>query len=80
VMHIVPNGVDLAIDYIKGMPMYGVSGEHNAEFIVRACNSHDDLLAACRIFMAVIGCRDTTTRIEDGITLAHRGIAKAEGA
>lgn len=36
------------VDAMYGAPDICIaSGDGNAEFIVRACNAHDDLLAAC---------------------------------
>lgn len=50
----------------------------NAAFIVRACNSHDALLSACRALLATWGSDD-----EDAIIAARRSaraaIAKATG-
>lgn len=69
----------LGIIYQQG---YADSSTENAEFIVRACNSHDDLLAALK------HCRDTinftppnhfTSRHKASVSRANKAIAKAEG-
>jgi hypothetical protein len=62
----------------------GEFGEANAAFIVRACNSHDALLAACRRLLDVIdeyGLHDHAGEdIGDVETSAARAaIAEAEG-
>jgi len=34
----------------------------NAEFIVRACNSHDDLLEACKEFVRKVECGEARSK------------------
>jgi hypothetical protein len=53
----------------------------NAAFIVRAVNSHDELLAACKSLMDKLSIRrDPTMTIEDdsALAIAHAAILKAE--
>ncbi len=56
-----------------------INGTHeaNAEFIVRACNAHDDLLVACKAMVQAAQQRDPAL---GGVaaTLAEAAIAKAE--
>jgi len=57
----------------------------NARFIVRACNAHDDLRAACRELVRwddgedTEGLPDVFNRLEDIVCQARAAIAKAEG-
>jgi len=58
----------------------------NAEFIVRACNAHDELLAACNNMLAVYRDCDTVFKKRgvfidgepDAFVDAEAAIAKAE--
>ena len=50
----------------------------NAEFIVRACNSHDDLLAACKAMLEDLKA-DPRAQGYDSVAIAEAVIAKAEG-
>jgi hypothetical protein len=52
-----------------------LENESNAEFIVRACNAHDDLLAALERYMSK-GLRGITIADYD---IARAAIAKAKG-
>lgn len=57
----------------------------NADFIVSACNSHDDLLAMCKELKDIIGCIPDDTgglrieRLTRSFGEAVELIAKAEG-
>lgn len=53
---------------------YATEGE--ARFIVRACNAHADLLAACEAFVAA----DNHDGITPAYNMARAAIAKATGA
>ena len=52
--------------------------EANAEFIVRACNSHGDLLAALKQLRSINPMSDYN-ELRDARTVADEAIAKAEG-
>ncbi len=43
-----PAGLQVLWEVARGRPTDGEAQEANAAFIVRACNSHDALLAACK--------------------------------
>ena len=52
----------------------------DAEFIVRACNAHDELLAACKAMQIVLRSGPTTGKdLSYELGLARAAIAKAEG-
>ena len=53
----------------------------NAEFIVRACNAHDDLLEALEALMRAEGLTDDDyyETIDGAMALARLAIAKAKG-
>lgn len=51
--------------------------EANAEFIVRACNAHDDLLTACEAVVLAARLKDPIAGVV-AVTLAECAIAKAE--
>ena len=56
--------------------------EANAEFIVRACNSHDALLAACKWAFSMLCSHPSTGNSTDFNELRedlHAAIAAAEG-
>ncbi len=57
--------------------VYGPVTRANAEFIVRACNAHDDLLEACKAIVHAANMGDSAM---GGVaaTLAGFAIAKAE--
>ena len=68
----------------------GENDEANAQFIVRACNCHEDLLAACRALMAYVdstgwgdlalsgtGDKGKDTLAEAAVVMARAAIAKA---
>jgi hypothetical protein len=64
---------------------YSASAEPNARFIVRACNAHEDLLAALRQLLADVEERGfENVSIEHptvkGVQMARAAIAKAEPA
>lgn len=68
------------LDFGYGKP----EDQANAEFIVRACNAHDDLLAALKAMLSEYGdVGDESILAEDEpnhpVILAHAAIAKAEG-
>ena len=52
----------------------------NAEFIVRACNSHDALLAACKALMTRFEHTGEAWMDDPAMVQARAVIAKAEGA
>lgn len=55
----------------------------NAEFIVRACNAHDDLLEACkaaRTWVALATGRDPVTTHPDAIANAKADLAMLDSA
>ena len=54
----------------------------NAAFIVRACNAHEDLLAACEALEASLlaAFEEKPKLFEQAITLAHAAIAKAKAS
>jgi len=64
-------------------PRYGRSAEANAEFIVRACNTHNDLLTACEALLAGIQGLPPLTAIEGVLEAQFKqgmaAIAKAKG-
>ena len=51
----------------------------NADFIVRACNAHYDLLEALEVFLDTTSRRYGAEEIEEVRTLARAAIAKAKG-
>lgn len=55
--------------------------EANAEFIARACNSHYELLAACKTLLSIIHAQAAVvdSKFNNGIESARAAIAKAEG-
>ena len=73
-------GVDDAVIYADG---FGVHQHQNAEFIVRACNSHDALLKAAKHALSVAEmCADImklTPEEDTVIPVLKSAIAKAEG-
>ena len=48
----------------------------NAEYIVRACNSHDDLLAACKAMITDFDLGEHS--IENSLKMMRAAIAKAQ--
>ena len=52
-----------------------VSGEANAEFIVRACNAHDELLAALERLLEATGGCDFRDNANDEISGPCMGLA-----
>lgn len=64
---------------LAGVWREGVESEANAEFIVRACNSHEELLAALRFVCAEIRNRSSLEHLERCANLAEEVMAKAEG-
>jgi hypothetical protein len=51
---------------------------HNATFIVRACNAHEDLLTACKNLLTVIVNEDVPQKVLDEAGMLHAAIRKAE--
>jgi len=50
----------------------------NAEFIVRACNAHDDLLAACKAAHRILTEDGSLEEIHKAVRQCELAIAKAE--
>ena len=53
--------------------------EANAEFIVRACNSHYDLLEACEMMLRLIEGENLDEKFDGETEVLRDAIAKAEG-
>lgn len=66
--------------------------ENNAQFVLRACNCHDELLAACRALMAYVdltgwgdlalsgtGDKGKDTLAEAAVSMTRAALARAEG-
>lgn len=73
VMH--ANDMDFVADCDSGNPADSLTDAANAEFIVRACNAHDDLLAALQALERAIANNEPFTRAEH--EQARAAIAKA---
>lgn len=58
----------------------GENDEANAEFIVRACNSHNDLLTVCEELLCRLPCMPDNHDGNRAIKKAKAAIAKAEVA
>ncbi len=71
-----------SVVWVTNRPEEGISNHHDAEFIVRACNSHYELLEACRKCMNAIGnLRDGNSYESDPAwESAYNAIRKATGA
>jgi hypothetical protein len=52
-----------------------VFNKANTEFIVRACNAHEDLQEAVRNLLYI---HPGTPKYQDAVDFAHRALAKAE--
>ncbi len=60
-------------------PLLGVEEtEANAQFIVRACNSHDDLLEACQAVSTSLGEFTQDDTVDGMLMILEAAIAKAE--
>ena len=57
----------------------GHNAEANAEFIVRACNSHYDLLESCKLASDFITHLPEYIEATHSVTVINLAIAKAEG-
>ncbi len=75
---------DGIIAVLENTPLQGIDQQKNGEYILRACNAHDDLLAACKAALKISSLSSTTSlevykrrcEIESQIRAA---IAKAVG-
>ena len=62
----------------KGFPT-DEEGEANAEFIIRACNAHDDLLEACQSTLRSINDLKPNPTMEGCAMVLEQAIEKATG-
>ena len=59
----------------KGLPVIETSHEANATFIVKACNSHEALVEACKALEQF-----ETTPDKDVVTISYKAIERARKA
>ena len=67
---------------IAAVQNHGEKAQADAAFIVTACNSHDDLLAACKLLVETIGLERVKKGVftdVNSVTKAVEAIKKAEG-
>lgn len=66
----------------EGIEVAQANTVEDAAFIVRACNAHEDLLAACEALEASLlaAFEEKPKLFEQAITLAHAAIAKAKAS
>ena len=71
-------GGGIKICQLKGIYINNPNREADAEFIVRACNSHDELLEACEKLVAWDNGHGNDELYTDACEIAKRAIAKTQ--